>query len=256
MYAAQGGVTGAFSSKVADYAASRPTYPDALFTTLESYGVLTRDCHVADIGAGTGLFTASLLQRGCRVSAVEPNADMLAVANERFSGHVRYVGIYATAEATSLKARSIDVVTCAQAFHWFDALAVRKEWLRILKPSGHVVLTWNTRPLDDPLQNAFDDLLVRFAGEKHTALQARQQLEGVPAFFAGMPFQELAFANTQQLDRAGFVSLLLSRSTMPDRTSPLGHAAVEAASKLFDAFAQNGAVTMHYLTAAFLGRLA
>ena len=254
MFASAGGVTGAFSSKAADYAESRPGYPAALFDALRSDGTLRPVDSIADVGAGTGLFTAALLERGYSVTAVEPNAGMLAVADALLLQCAGYRSVAASAEATTLPDSSFDVVTCAQAFHWFDVDAVRREWLRILKSDGRVVLTWNTRPLNDPLQAEFDSILGEFGGERHSALTARQELTTVPPFFAGAAFRELTFPNSQCLERKGFVSLVLSRSTMPDRASPAGKAAEVVASKVFERFQSEGSVTVNYSTLAFVGR--
>jgi 2-polyprenyl-3-methyl-5-hydroxy-6-metoxy-1,4-benzoquinol methylase len=79
-YATTGGATNVFSTKVADYIASRPDYPAALFDELATRCDLNPQSHVADVGAGTGLLTRDLLARGYRVTAVEPNREMRAPA--------------------------------------------------------------------------------------------------------------------------------------------------------------------------------
>lgn len=254
MFAQAGGITGAFSSKTADYAASRPSYPPALFDALRDNATLWQGAAIADVGAGTGLFAAALLQRGYAVVAVEPNAGMLSIADHLLLQCAGYRSVAASAENTTLADASLDAITCAQAFHWFDVSAVRHEWLRILKPNGRVVLIWNTRPLRDPLQAEFDDILCEFAGEKHAVLTARQELDTVPPFFGSAGCEELRFPNSQRLDRRGLVSLVLSRSTMPDRSTPAGKAAEIVVSDLFDRYALGEMVTVNYLTVAFVGR--
>lgn len=251
---AQTGLTGAFSSKVADYAASRPDYPPALIDALERIDALFPGARVADIAAGTGLFTQSLLERGYPVVAIEPNAPMRKVAATRLA-HFRTVEcIEGTAEASTLESATVDLVTVAQAFHWFDVDASRREFLRILKPKGQVALIWNTRPLDDPLQNAIDGTLSMFGGAKHVELAQQQDLSNVPRFFGGAQFQELGFHHSQHLARAGLLSLVLSRSSMPDRGTPEGARAERELSGLFDQFAQDGEVIVEYRTVAMVGR--
>jgi len=254
LFAERGGASGAFSTKAADYAAARPRYPVALFERLRANRTLYPAAQIADIAAGTGLFTGQMLYRGYNVTAIEPNAAMRAVADAALAKYRKYRSIAATAEATTLADASVDVISAAQAFHWFDVEAVRREWLRVLKPDGRVVLVWNTRPPADPLQKALDDLLVEFGGDKQVALDRRQDLSYVPAFFAADSFARFEFANMQQLDRDGLISLALSRSAMPDRDTPQGECAMQKLSLLYAQHARDGQVSVPYRTMAFVGR--
>ncbi len=241
-------------AKAADYAASRPNYPGALFDALRDRGALSDGAVIVDIGAGTGLLTREMLRRGHAVTAVEPNAAMRATADAQLSSHSSYRSIAATAEATTLTDHSIDLITVAQAFHWFDVATVRSEWLRILKPSGQVVLIWNTRPLEDPLQHAIDEILGEFGETRHTALSVKQSRSAISRFFAGAPFEELDFPHRQWLDRTGFLSLVRSRSAMPARATSAGQRAHCAVSNLFNLYARADHVTLNYRTVAFVGR--
>ncbi|HEX7914175.1 class I SAM-dependent methyltransferase [Rudaea sp.] len=254
LFSERGGAGGAFSTKAADYAAARPRYPAALFERLRASRTLHTAAQIVDIAAGTGLFTGQLLYRGYNVIAIEPNAAMRAVADATLAQYRKYRSIAASAEATTLADASVDVITAAQAFHWFDVEAVRREWSRVLKPDGRVVLVWNTRPLADPLQKALDDLLGEFGGEKQAVLDRRQDLSYVPAFFAAESFERFELANMQQLDHAGLVSLALSRSAMPDRDTPQGERAVQKLAQIFARHARDGQVNVSYRTVAFVGR--
>ena len=136
--------TDRFTGKSGDYAAARPAYPAALIAWLAQKGV-GEGSRAADVGAGTGKFTAQLLDLGAVVWAVEPNADMRVQLTERLGSHPRCQIAAATAEVTGLAPASIDLVTAAQAFHWFDAAAFARECARILVPGGTVCLVWNSR---------------------------------------------------------------------------------------------------------------
>lgn len=254
LFAQAGGVTGAFSTKAADYVASRPDYPDALFEALLKLGALFDGACIADIGAGTGLFTQGLLHRGYRVTAAEPNAAMRQAAEMRLSGYRKYTSVDGSGENSTLPDDSIDLVTVAQAFHWLDVAAARREFLRILRPAGQVALIWNTRPLDDRLNQAIESLFAQFGGNRHQALAVQQDMTKVPEFFAGADFHELAFAHTQKLDRTGFSGLIFSRSFMPDRDTPVGHEAAQAVHSIFDRFACDDELTVRYRTVAMVGR--
>jgi SAM-dependent methyltransferase len=92
------------------------------------------------VGAGTGKFTALLLERGLAVSAVDPSVDMLRQLGIHYPEVTARQG---TAEATGLAASSFDVVSVAQAWHWCDPLPASTELARILRPGGTLGLIWN-----------------------------------------------------------------------------------------------------------------
>lgn len=117
-----------FDNKGALYAAARPAYSAALFALLQEGGLAGSDTVAADIGAGTGIFTADLAPLVKTVYAIEPNADM----RRHIPAADNILPLDASAEHTSLSPCSIDLVAVAQAFHWFDRAAFRAECRRIL----------------------------------------------------------------------------------------------------------------------------
>lgn len=114
----------------------RPGYPDDAVDWLLPADART----AADLGAGTGKYTAALAARGLKVVAVDPSADMLAQLQRNLPGVTTLVG---TAEQTGIAGASMDVVTVAQAWHWTDPLRASTEAARILKPGGVLGLVWN-----------------------------------------------------------------------------------------------------------------
>ena len=134
-----------FNSKGTVYSKARPSYPDALFSYLLAKRVIDKNTVAADIGSGTGIFTIALSQFVNYVFAIEPNNDMRFKAEEAYKTITNITSINATAENTSLPDCSVDLITVAQAFHWFDRELFRNECKRILKPKGKVVLVWNDR---------------------------------------------------------------------------------------------------------------
>jgi SAM-dependent methyltransferase len=256
LYTPEGGVGAVFSGKVAHYVASRPAYPDALFDRLAQLGVLPPNAAVADIGAGTGLLTRSLLERGHTVVAVEPNDPMRAAADAVLaSSQPRYRSVAGTAEATTLAPDSVDLVTAAQAFHWFDIEPARREMLRILRAHGQVALIWNDRVPDDPLHVALDGLFAEFGGEKRGALVAHEDRSQVPVFFGAAPAHRLDLPNEQGLSRDGLASLVFSRSYMPAADSTAGQAVHRRVDEIFTRHAGEGdRVVVRYRCIAHVGR--
>jgi SAM-dependent methyltransferase len=255
LYAHDGGVGQVFSAKIADYVASRPDYPAALFDALATDAGLVPGAVVADLGAGTGLLTAGLLARGAQVTAIEPSAEMRAAADAWLGAKPGYRSQPGSAEATGLPDASVDLITAAQAFHWFDIAPAQREALRVLRPAGQVALIWNDRREGDPLHVAMDELFAEFGGERRRAMIAHETGRGdVPAFFGFAP-RRFAFDHAHRLDRAGLLALAFSRSYMPARASDAGRAAAQALQTLFERFADaDGSVTVRYTTVLMLGR--
>jgi ubiquinone/menaquinone biosynthesis C-methylase UbiE len=137
-----------FSSRVEHYVRYRPGYPPEVLELLKSECGLTADSVIADVASGTGIFTRLLLENGNRVFGVEPNDDMRRAGEEFLAGYPRFTSVAGTAEATTLADHSVDLVTAAQAAHWFNFEKARREFVRILKSGGWTVLLWNDRRIE------------------------------------------------------------------------------------------------------------
>src|ERR1022692_4808693 len=109
-----------FSSRVDNYVRYRPGYPSEIIELLRSECGLSPESVVADIASGTGIFTRMLLESGARVFGIEPNAEMRRAGEECLESYSRFTSIAGTAEATTLPDHSVDILTAAQAAHWFD----------------------------------------------------------------------------------------------------------------------------------------
>src|SRR5688572_11145173 len=137
-----------FSNRVDDYIKYRPGYPGAIVDFLTAACGLTPAAVIADVGSGTGILSELFLKQGNRVFGVEPNQEMREAAERILAGYPSFTSVAGSAEATSLPAQSVDYITAAQAFHWFERERARAEFERILKPGGWVLLLWNERRTD------------------------------------------------------------------------------------------------------------
>jgi ubiquinone/menaquinone biosynthesis C-methylase UbiE len=150
---------GDFAPQAKAYAA-RPAYPEALVDLVASRAGVTAGDRVADLGAGTGIFTRQLVARGHVVDAIEPNAAMRAEAPALHDVDWHD----GTFEATSLPRASVQWVTAAQAFHWADPPRALPELHRILAPGGHLTCLWNDRrDNDSPMLRAVTEIIRREA---------------------------------------------------------------------------------------------
>ncbi len=254
LYEPEGGVRAVFASKVADYIASRPDYPAALFDALKDACELPKTATIADVGAGTGLLTQGLLTRGYQVIAVEPNPAMRAACDRHCGAFEGYRSVEGCAESIPLDAASIDLITAAQAFHWFEAERARAECLRVLAPHGKVALAWNDRAMSDPLNIELDQVFAEFGGVKWSALVTHEDRSDVPRFFGAARTEVLSWPHEHCIGEEAFVCLAFSRSYMPDRDIPEGQEAARRLRRIFDRFRVNETVKVRYRSILILGR--
>jgi len=151
-----------FNTAAARYAANRPSYPPALLDAVEElWGRPLAGARVADVGAGTGIATALLRERGAGVLAVEPGDGMAA----QFRGTLPDVPIVrGDGNALPLADASCDLVTYAQSWHWTDTDRSAPEALRVLRPEGALAVWWNTHALDVPWIAAQHERIARHCG--------------------------------------------------------------------------------------------
>ncbi|MDQ3440392.1 MAG: methyltransferase domain-containing protein [Planctomycetota bacterium] len=245
-----------FSSRVADYVKYRPGYPQRVVEVCRDSMGLTRASMVADIGSGTGISTELFLKNGNVVYGVEPNPDMRGAAEQLLSHrYTNFHSVDGTAEATTLPDAAADLVIAAQAFHWFDKSAAAREFRRVLRPSGHVVIVWNDRKTyGSPLLAGYDQLLQTVGTDYKQVSKTTTSVEDLHDVF-GVPFRRVTFPNEQHFDFEGFEGRAMSASY-----SPLsGHAAhgpfIAGLRELFDAHQKDGQVVFEYETEVFFGRL-
>jgi SAM-dependent methyltransferase len=241
-----------FGDRVEPYAKYRPRYPKALLDLLLSK--IRRPAVVADIGSGTGILTDQLLQVGYQVVAVEPNKSMREAAEHRLSRNEALQSVDGTAENTNLPSLSVDAVTCAQSFHWFDRAKCRIEFDRILTPRGVIALIWNDRVRDDPLMAQYDEILTRLVSEYPNCSHRRVSQVDIEAFFAGGSFQLFTFSNDQSLTREEFLGRVISSSYIPLAGEPGHKELIGACNSLFDRFAVDDSIQFLYETQLYLGR--
>lgn len=245
-----------FSSRVADYVRYRPDYPAALLPWLHGEMGVVADARVADIGAGTGISSKLFLDAGHEVVAVEPNAAMRVAAQEWLGGNPKFSAVDGSAEATTLADASVDLVSAAQAFHWFDQQAVKPEWRRILRPGGLVAVYWNSRKLaGTPFLEGYEKLLNDYGLDYSSVSERYGDDEHMRRWF-GAGLRGMAyFPHSQRLDFESLRGRLLSSSYAPRAGHPRHEPMLAALRELFDATGRGGFVDFDYDMRIFVGEL-
>lgn len=247
--------TSRFSDRVENYVRYRPGYPPGVMDALETECGLTANHVLADVASGTGIWTRVLLENGNPVFGVEPNAEMRQAGERLLAGFPKFTSAAGSAEATTLGDASIDFVTVAQAGHWFDRAKARREFVRILKPDGWLVLLWNERLTDStPFLREYEQLLLDY-GTDYADVRHERTTESVNEFFDPAPFQERGFDMRQEFDYAGLEGRLLSSSYAPGPGHPKHEPMLAALRGIFDAHASRGLVSFDYKTRVYFGRL-
>ncbi|QVW26243.1 methyltransferase domain-containing protein [Pseudomonas hormoni] len=233
------------------YVRGRPDYPPQVADWLTGTLGLNADKSVVDLGAGTGKFTGQLVATGAQVIAVEPVPQMLEKLSEAWPDVLAVSG---TAMDLPLPDASVDVVICAQAFHWFASDEALTEIARVLKPGGKLGLVWNSRdtcvswvPRLDAIVNALEGDTPRF----YTGAWRRAFPH---AAFGPLQEQEFSHGHTgspedvifNRVRSTSFVSALpaVERAKVDEQVRALIDAEPELRGK--------DVVTVPYVTAAFV----
>ncbi|MGL5833771.1 MAG: class I SAM-dependent methyltransferase [Waterburya sp.] len=203
---------GRFTSRAEDYAKNRPSYPSAVIERiLAELG--DRSIIAADIGAGTGISSRLLADRGVKVIAIEPNSAMREVAK----AHPLVEFDDSHAENIQLPDASVDLVTCFQAFHWFDPEPTLKEFSRILNPQGKMALVWNDRDVDgeDDFTREHNRIITTASNDSpiHNRLDGKSDVQ-ISSFFS-KKVEHYIFPYQQAFNLQGLIGLAMSASYLP-----------------------------------------
>ena len=241
-----------FLGRVEAYAKYRPSYPSAAIDLLAAHCGLKPGIDAVDLGSGTGILSALLLQRGARVFGIEPNREMRSYSDLALGGGFRSES--GTAESTHMPDGFFDLLVAGQAFHWFDPQKARVEALRILKPGAWAALFWNERQTGlIPFLEDYEALLRRYAPEYDAVARLRAQEGGIGQFFGDRP-QFATFPNQQVLDFAGLAGRVMSSSYAPTGDRPEYQPLMAGLREVFDRHQSDGRVVFPYQTLVYFGQ--
>jgi SAM-dependent methyltransferase len=228
----------AFAEVAGAYERGRPGYPGEAVAWLVGDGPVD----VVDLGAGTGKLSRTLVALGHRVTAVEPLDEMRAELEAAVPGVIALTG---AAETIPLADTSVDVVTCAQAFHWFDQTEAPPEIARVLRAGGTLALVWNSRDDRDPWMARLSAIIGNETVDESDVFPviAKSGLFG--------SVETATFVFEQVLDREGLLDLVLSRSYCAKLPPADREPILEAVGALYDETAGPGGVGLTYVTECF-----
>jgi SAM-dependent methyltransferase len=154
------------------------------------------------------------------------------------------------AEATTLLPASVDLVTAATAFHWFDPARTRAEALRILRPGGWALLLWNLRATgESPMLAEYAALLSKHAPEYPASKpESRADPAKLTAFFGTDRYRTHVVPNFQVLDLEGLKGRMMSSSYSPKQGHPQHAPLMAGVTSLFERYQEHGHVRIEYGT--------
>lgn len=245
-----------FSNRVDNYVKYRPGYPDEVIKFLKNECNLSQRSIVADIGSGTGIFSALLLKQGYKVYAVEPNEDMQHAAKVQLSGNENFIPVKGNAETTTLKEKSIDLIVCAQAFHWFNSERTRAEFKRILTDNGQAALIWNNRLADaDEFSMAYESILKSKTSEYSEVNHRNIGENDLKALFRNGEYKTACYPNVQVFDEDGLMGRAFSSSYVPSEGTEEGENFRQLLKDIFEKYSKDGKVSFHYQTEVYFGKI-
>ncbi len=242
-----------FNGIANEYTQSRPSYATEFIDCLFDKYEFSASSVVADIGSGTGKFAKQLLDKGCNVICVEPNTDMLLVAEKELCEYPNFKSAAGSAEKTKLPDNSVDLITTAQAFHWFDTKSFKEECSRIIKPNGKAFLIWNTRDtealINQKLHSVYSKYCPNFKGFSGGTKPHDDRIK----YFFDNNYEYITFDNPLYFDREKFINRSLSGSYSLKKGDSNFDLYIEEIENIFDEFETDGIVKIENQTVAYIG---
>lgn len=247
---------GNFQGKAHLYAKYRPQYSKQYVRFLQEGLNLCSDSTVADVGAGTGIHTKIIAEITDKVFAIEPDAEMLQECQLLLGSERRVKMVQGTAEDTGLATACIDYITVAQAFHLFDRDKSLNEFKRVLRPSGKLVLVWNSKEHDNDLFYDNEEVIKKYCPNYCRKIHARSFYKDsykdcfTPSSYTFTRFHQ---DSTEFLDEETFIMRTLSASYAITAADQNYNAMIEELKSVFKRHATNGVVEVPQSSVIYSG---
>ena len=239
------------------YSKYRPSYPSDFIDYLFTDVGISKSSIIADIGSGTGILTRQLLEKGNKVYGIEPNADMRAIAETNLNNFPGFTSVNGNAEDTTIDDNSVDYITVAQAFHWFDREKFKKECQRILKPEGKVILVWNVRDNNNELvienYEVNRKYCPNFKGFSDGMYGKTNEADFSDLF--NSKYETKVFPNNLIFDMDTFIGRNLSASYALKSNDAQYNNYVNELKKIYKKYSNKGQLIMPNLTCSYVGNV-
>ena len=243
-----------YNDRVSTYARHRWDYASEAVRAFTQACGLARDWVVADIGAGTGMVAAHLIDQVQTVHAVEPNAEMREVAFRALGTLPAYREVAGTSDHTTLPPASIDLITVGRAIHWFPPESTRREFRRILKPGGWLAV-WSTPCTDQAWIDAQHTVESEEYGWNPTLQRFRPGMLPSSYYFGDSPTQTIVEPGVVRETFEMLLGRLSSQLATPAPGHPKREAYEQALRAVFDRHAHDGVLTIPIATEITFGKL-
>jgi SAM-dependent methyltransferase len=244
-----------FNNKVENYIKYRPGYPEEITDFLKKENVLNSKSVVADIGSGTGKLTELFLKNRNEVFGIEPNDEMRLAAEKLFEKYNNFRSVNGKTKNTKLYDNSIDVITAGQSFHWFNNDMTRKEFKRILKPGGCVVLIWNNRSENvSEFMKDFSQLLNNLETDYQEVKHENLNDNDFKRFFGTSNYQIKSYDNSQLINYNSLEGGILSRSYVPTEGRAYSNM-IRELKEIFEKHNIDGKIKIEYKTNIYFSKL-
>ncbi|HEX2997703.1 MAG TPA: class I SAM-dependent methyltransferase [Anaerolineales bacterium] len=229
-----------YSAKAEKYARYRWDYAPQAIKAIVEITQMSGKSMLADLGAGTGILTRHFVNKAQKVYAIEPNLEQRQILERQLRSFPSVSALDASAEDTTLPDGSVDIITVAQAIHWFDPEPARKEMLRILKRGGWLALIRNYGTSSKEKGEALGSLMTEEYGADFTVVTERPKEVPSRFYFGNDHFQTFTFQFQFEQTWEHFMGSLTSASFMPDEGHPLFEKLAAKAREIFSQYSQDG----------------
>jgi ubiquinone/menaquinone biosynthesis C-methylase UbiE len=238
------------------YLAYRPRFPRGIVPFLQEHGALPKDAVVADVGAGTGMLAEIFLEAGHRVLAVEPNGEMLEACRVLATHEPALEVVEGSAEATKLPDASVDLIAVGRAMHWFDWPRAHREFQRILRPGGWVLVATNGhRDSGTAVSNRLSEILRKWRTDSAEADTRRDFNDRLREFLDTSTWHRTTLHHSMTVDFATLLGYAESLSAIP-RPGERGYEGMVAELRaVFEEYQRNGMLETPLVCNLHLGRL-
>ena len=249
-----------FSERVKNDLNYNPGYPAEVFSFLIKERILRSDSVIADLGSGSGTSAKPFVENGNTVYAVESDFEMRQAAEHAFALNKNFKSVDASAEATTLKAKSVDIVLIAQSYHLFSKDALRIEIERILKSDGYIVVLWNNRLTDETeFLMEYETLLHNYGVDfnemnfrNHYSKDIRNHFL---SFTDNKTFVELNFRHQQAFDSKGLQGRWMASAHLTQADKLSNATSMMELKRIFDTHNKEGLIRFEYDTVVYCGQL-